>query len=83
MEKNSKENRIVSMNDEIYDSMFLEELEERLETDPLVPGGLINLIGGDAVPMDDCNCFAGVRDECPCHQGTLIECPCYHKQLIQ
>lgn len=81
MEKNSKENRIVPLNDEIYDSMFLEELEERLETDPLMPGGLINLIGDNITPMDDCTCFAGIHDECNCHQGTLIECPCRNKTL--
>ena len=37
--------------------MFLEELEVRLETDPLLPGGLIDLI--DDV-MDSCECRAHI-----------------------
>ncbi len=40
---NNEKRRIVSMNDEIYDLMFLEMLECRLETDPLLPGILYDL----------------------------------------
>lgn len=70
------------MNDEIYDGLFLEELEARLETDPLLPGGLLTLMDGGAAPQDDCLCFMGVRDECPCHAGTLLQCPCHNRTLI-
>lgn len=73
---NETEKRIVPMNDQLYDGLFLEELEERLETDPLLPGGLLSLFGDSIQPMDDCDCFAGIRDECSCHAGTLISCPC-------
>ena len=68
-----KENRIISMNDDLYDSMFLEELEARLETDPIMSGGLINLMEG----QDDviCNCNYHV---CACDH-EIVECDCnYH-----
>jgi len=68
MKDSKKENRIISMNDDLYDSMFLEELEVRLETDPLVPGGLLNLV--DGVASADC----GV--DCDCN-GVHIECSPY------
>ncbi|MCX4332149.1 MAG: hypothetical protein OSJ25_01710 [Paramuribaculum sp.] len=75
MEKPKKEERIISLNDDLYDSMFLEELEVRLETDPLLPGGLIDLI--DDV-MDSCECrgtyICGCNSECEC-DGTYI-CGC-------
>lgn len=81
MKRLSEENRIVPMNDEIYDSMFLEELEERLETDPLLPGGLVNLIGGDVEIMNDCPCEGGIYEECPCRNGYWLSCPCNNKVL--
>ncbi len=76
MKELPEENRIVPMNDEIYDSMFLEELEERLETDPLLPGGLVSLIGGDVDMLNNCECNDGQLVECDCHQGMKITCPC-------
>lgn len=48
--KENKENVIEginSINDELYDDMFLQELENRLETDPLISNGLLNLISTD------------------------------------
>lgn len=81
MKEKKIESRIVPMNDEIYDGLFLEELEARLETDPLLPGGLLTLMDGGVTPQDDCPCYAGIKDECLCHGGTLIECPCRGKEL--
>lgn len=76
MKEPKKENRIVSMNDDLYDSLFLEELEVRLETDPLVPGGLLNLVE-DVASTDcgiNCGCY-GVHTECSPNCG--INCGCY------
>jgi len=77
MKDSKKENRIISLNDDLYDSMFLEELEIRLETDPLVPGGLLNLVEGDA-SQDcnvNCNCY-GIFDECSPDCG--LNCDLYN-----
>lgn len=35
---------LVSLNDELYDNFFVQELEERLETDPLMIGGMLDLV---------------------------------------
>jgi hypothetical protein len=32
-----------SLNDKLYDEFFIQELETRLETDPLMVGGLVDL----------------------------------------
>lgn len=37
-------NRIESITTDLYDDCFIQELENRLETDPLFPGGLVELI---------------------------------------
>ncbi|WP_289857313.1 hypothetical protein [uncultured Muribaculum sp.] len=38
-----KNNKIIPVNNMLYDSMFVKELESRLESDPLFPGGLLEL----------------------------------------
>lgn len=44
---------IESVNNELYDDMYVNELENRLETDPLLSGGLLDLISsGNAAPGD-------------------------------
>ena len=43
-EKKTKVNELVSMNDTLYDEYYVNELEERLETDPLMVGGLLNFL---------------------------------------
>lgn len=43
METKEKKNvEIESVNDKLYDDLFVQELEERLETDPLAANGLFN-----------------------------------------
>ncbi|WP_302591070.1 hypothetical protein [uncultured Muribaculum sp.] len=66
--------RILSINDDLFDELYLQELENRLETDPLLPGGLIELVNADETY---CPCYQGNDVNCPCHQGTKITCPCY------
>ena len=43
MEKKNINTELVSLNDELYDDFYVQELEERLETDPLIAGGLIEM----------------------------------------
>lgn len=38
-----KNNRITSVSNTLYDSMLIKNLENRLESDPLFPGGLLEL----------------------------------------
>lgn len=41
--KNDEKDELVSLNDKLYDEFYVQELEERLETDPLIVGGLLDL----------------------------------------
>lgn len=51
--------------------MFLQELENRLETDPLMPNGLVDLVGDSSVsPL------------CTCYQATYAECHCYQAGFV-
>jgi len=57
---------LVSLNENLFDEMFLQELENRLETDPLLPNGLVDL-------MDD----SSVNPLCTCNNGSSFsENPC-------
>jgi len=44
---------LVSLNENLYDEFYLEELESRLETDPFTVGGLIDFFSSseDASPL--------------------------------
>ena len=35
---------LASVNDGLYDDLFIQKLENRLETDPLAVGGLVDLL---------------------------------------
>ena len=58
------EKDFISLNSEFSDFQ-LEQLEERLETDPLIPGGLLDLGSNEAA---DARCFLMI---CP----KLQSCP--------
>ena len=80
MEKDKKENRVVSLNENLYDQAFLEELEVRLETDPLLPGGLINLVDSNVDYLESscevrCECFGQHISNCDDRCG--IDCGCF------
>lgn len=50
------QNVLVSLNENLFDEMFLQELETRLETDPLLPNGLVDLMDDSSVnPLCTCN----------------------------
>jgi len=55
------QNVLVSLNENLFDEMFLQELETRLETDPLLPNGLVDL-------MDD----SSVNPLCTCNNGSTF-----------
>lgn len=64
MKKSNMKNEIISLNEETFMDFSVEELEQRLETDPLFLANLVNLgAGGDAQPTDFCigcnNCKGG------------------------
>jgi hypothetical protein len=46
MKIDSVSKEMVSLNDQLYDDLFINELEKRLETDPLMGGGVLELFGG-------------------------------------
>lgn len=52
-----KNEELVSLNDELFNDFFVNELEKRLETDPLVGGGLAELFG-PTFEGQDAACFS-------------------------
>lgn len=44
------EQGLVSLNSKLSDELYIKELEQRLETDPLAIGGLIDFGQGDPMP---------------------------------
>jgi hypothetical protein len=52
-----KNEEIISLNTDLYDDFFVQELESRLETDPLTLGGLLELFG-------DCNDYYSCTGHC-------------------
>ena len=60
------EKKIESLNKELP-QFFLEELEQRLETDPLSVGGLFDLQAADG---DDCTNWSFCKQEGACHDKT-------------
>lgn len=76
METN-KPTRIEQISNDFYDDHFIQELEMRLETDPLFPGGLIDLI--DEVTCNHTcgtnicqpnNCATNICDTNECRPNT-------------
>ena len=61
-----KTDELVSLNSE-YSEFDLQKLEERLETDPLAVGGLVDLITTEQSSDIDISLLS----DCECHCGTL------------
>lgn len=64
MKKEKKNEEITSLNENLYDEFKILELEERLETDPLIIGGLLGLMDNDATQQASEDCFCLVKVEC-------------------
>ena len=43
---------ITSVNSGLFDGLYLKELEERLETDPLMADGLLNLVSTNELELN-------------------------------
>jgi hypothetical protein len=66
--KDTKKNEeIISMNTDLYDEFFVQELESRLETDPLMLGGLMELFG-------TCNNHYLCNGHCQGYEGCGSQC---------
>lgn len=74
MEK--KQIQLVSLNNNLFDEMYLQKLEMRLETDPLLPNGFMDLMGNS---LGACTCNDGsLLDFCTCDDGShYVECSCH------
>jgi hypothetical protein len=60
LKKTTKENEMVSLNDNLYDSFFIQELESRLETDPLAVGGIVDFFNDASnYSPSECWCILG------------------------
>lgn len=58
-----KENEeMTSLNNELFDEMYIEKLEKRLETDPF----LLNGVWGDAPSVEVASCFCNPICELTC-----------------
>jgi len=68
------ENKALKALNKELPQFFLEELEQRLETDPLSVGGLFDLHAGDG-DGDDCENWSFCKQEGACHDK--IHCQGY------
>jgi hypothetical protein len=67
--KVEKINEMIPLNEKLYDEFFMQELELRLETDPLLVGGLVDFLNPnvdsvglqvtnlDCPELQTCGCF--------------------------
>ncbi|MDR2407491.1 MAG: hypothetical protein LBE13_05195 [Bacteroidales bacterium] len=53
---------LISLNENLYDEFFVQELESRLETDPLLVGGLLDFSQESSV--DGCVFYCGIDGDC-------------------
>lgn len=53
-----------SMNDRIYDEFYIQQLESRLETDPLMAGGLFDFMSVHTQASPDIEVYCWVDLEC-------------------
>jgi hypothetical protein len=54
MKNNDLSEEMLSLNENLYDDFFINELEKRLETDPLMGGGVLELFGGGIEAQAEC-----------------------------
>ncbi len=66
-------NRIESITTDLYDDCFIQELENRLETDPLFPGGLVELID-ETICTHGCGTNTCAPNECGTNYCNTNEC---------
>ena len=48
---------LLPMNEALCDELYVQQLEERLETDPLMVGGLLDLLSTKSSVNADLRCF--------------------------
>ncbi|WP_300704305.1 hypothetical protein [Bacteroides sp.] len=67
MKENEKEDKVVALNKELPE-FFVEELEQRLETDPLMLSGVFNLQSEafGCIGQSTCNGDGGCTDKSHC-----------------
>jgi hypothetical protein len=68
-----KENDLISMNEKLFIDFSIEELEQRLETDPLLLGSLFDSLGWCL--FNNCACHGGTTN-CTCNGSTTVNCTC-------
>ncbi len=66
MENKERKDELVSLNDKLYDEFYLQELEERLETDPLLIGGLLDLFSDTQGDMSIERCVNQCNEQSIC-----------------
>lgn len=69
-----KEKELISLNEKLYDEFYVQELEARLETDPLLVGGLFDFFtssGEDISPLSD-GCEFMCNDKFKCTDKFMI-----------
>ncbi|WP_065220148.1 MULTISPECIES: hypothetical protein [Butyricimonas] len=62
MKNKERKDEIESLNDQLYDEFYVQELEERLETDPLLVGGLLDFFSD--VESDGSDLLRGCQEQC-------------------
>jgi hypothetical protein len=77
-----KNEEIISLNTDLYDGFFIQELEYRLETDPLMLVGLMDLFSSEGECMvcngyTSCDTQCYEYGDCPNHCLGYFSCNAY------
>ncbi|MDR1898244.1 MAG: hypothetical protein LBR10_15815 [Prevotellaceae bacterium] len=81
----AKNDELMSLNENLYDEFYIQELESRLETDPLAIGGILDMFSQDvSMAEGDCvgysSCGENSGDLCGINAcNCLFACSCILK----
>jgi hypothetical protein len=65
--------KLKSLNEKLYDDFFVQELDSRLETDPLMTGGLFDLFESqDSAQLDLCIGYCSENNGCVTRCGVYL-----------
>lgn len=75
MKRNNNFDGIVPLNSNLFDGFSIEELEARLETDPLMLSQVFGIAVNDGVDSDILSCICKRLEDCPSLTCMIDSCP--------
>lgn len=75
MKRNNNFDGIVPLNNNLFDGFSIEELEARLETDPLMLSQVFGIAINDGVDSDMLSCICKRLEDCSSLTCMIDSCP--------